>query len=166
MAYALYITTSIICIILIICQRLHETSACSNRTGRTVRVKRKRHCWCAARGGQGPRRLRLLRRTVDPPPPTSRRTSREPAAGVMDRRRSGQRSDSESRSMRTAGLGQPAGPRHSPAPTGVRRGTPDGHGWIGSKAVEIREAGSDRPPSKSSRYESFNTCRWGAGYNS
>ena len=67
----------------------------------------------------------------------SRRTSREPAAGVMDRRRSGQRSDSESRSLRTAGLGQPAGPRHSPAPTGVRRGTSDGHGWIGSKAVEI-----------------------------
>jgi hypothetical protein len=25
------------------------------------------------------------------------------------------------------GLGQPAGPRHSPAPTGVRRGTSDGH---------------------------------------
>ncbi len=56
----------------------------------------------------------------------SRRTLREPAAGVMDRRRSGQRSDSESRSLRTAGLGQPAGPRHSPAPTGVRRGTSDG----------------------------------------
>ncbi len=69
----------------------------------------------------------------------SRQTSREPAAGVMDRRRSGQRSDSESRSLRTAGLGQPAGPRHSPAPTGVRRGTSDGNGWIGlgSKAVEI-----------------------------
>ena len=64
-----------------------------------------------------------------------RRTWREPAAGV--RRRSGQRSDSESRSLRTAGLGQAAGPRHSPAPTGVRRGTSDGHGWIGSKAVEI-----------------------------
>jgi hypothetical protein len=67
----------------------------------------------------------------------SRRTSREPAAGVMDRRRSGQSSDSENRSLRTAGLGQPAGLRHSPAPTGVRRGTSDGHGWIGSKAVEI-----------------------------
>jgi hypothetical protein len=66
-----------------------------------------------------------------------RRTSREPAAGVMDRRRSGQSSDSESRSLRTAGLGQPAGPRHSPAPTGLRRGTLDGHGWIGTKAVEI-----------------------------
>ncbi len=38
-------------------------------------------------------------------------------------------SDSESRSLRTAGLGQPAGPRHSPAPTGVRRGTSDGHGF-------------------------------------
>ncbi len=67
----------------------------------------------------------------------SRRTSREPAAGVMDRRRSGQSLDLESRSLRTAGLGQPAGPRHSPAPTGVRRGTSDGHGWIGSKAVEM-----------------------------
>jgi hypothetical protein len=40
----------------------------------------------------------------------SRRTSREPVAGVMDRRRSGQ--SSESRSLRTAGLGQPVGPRH------------------------------------------------------
>ncbi len=67
----------------------------------------------------------------------SRRTSREPAAGVMDRRRSGQRSDSESRSLHTSVLGQPAGPRHLPAPTGVRRGTSDGHGEIGSKAVEI-----------------------------
>ncbi len=38
-------------------------------------------------------------------------------------RQSCQRSDSESRSLRTAGLGQPAGPRHSPAPSGVRRGT-------------------------------------------
>ena len=77
------------------------------------------------------------RRAAAPVEDRSRRISREPAAGVMDRRRSGQRSDSESRSLRTAGLGQPAGPRHSPAPTGVRRGTSDGHGWIGSKAVEI-----------------------------
>ncbi len=65
----------------------------------------------------------------------SRRTSREAAAGVMDWRRSGQSSDSESRSLRTAGLGQPVGPSHPPAPTGARRGTSDGHGWIGSKAV-------------------------------
>jgi hypothetical protein len=37
------------------------------------------------------------------------------------------------------GLGQQEynGPRHSPAPTGVRRGMSDGHDWIGSKAVEI-----------------------------
>ncbi len=81
------------------------------------------------------------RRAAAPVEDRSRRTSREPAAEVMDRRRSGQRSDSESRrrSLRTAGLGQPAGPRHSPAPTGVRRGTSDGNGWIGSrsKAVEI-----------------------------
>jgi hypothetical protein len=34
---------------------------------------------------------------------------REPAAAVMDQRQSGQSSDSESRSLRTAGLGQPAG---------------------------------------------------------
>ncbi len=61
----------------------------------------------------------------------SRPTSREPAARVMDRRRSGQSWDSESRSLCTAGLGQPAGPRHSPAPTGVRRETSDGHCWIG-----------------------------------
>ncbi len=76
----------------------------------------------------------------------SRRTSREPAAGVMNRRRSGERSDSESRSLRTAGLGQPAGPIHSPAPTGVRRGTPDGHDWIGSKAVEITGSRVGRHP--------------------
>jgi hypothetical protein len=49
----------------------------------------------------------------------------------------GQSSASESRSLRTAGLGQPARQRHSLAPSGVRRGTSDGHGWIGSKAVEI-----------------------------
>ncbi len=49
----------------------------------------------------------------------------------------GQSSDSESRSLRIAGLGQRPGPRHSPALTRVRRGTSDGHGWIRSKAVEI-----------------------------
>ncbi len=48
----------------------------------------------------------------------------------------GQSSDSESRSLRTAELAQPAWQRHSPAPTGVRRGTSDGHYWTGSKAVE------------------------------
>jgi hypothetical protein len=62
------------------------------------------------------------RRAAAPVEDRRRRTSREPAAGVMDRRRSGQCSDSESRSLRTAGLGQPAGSRHSPAPTEVRRG--------------------------------------------
>jgi hypothetical protein len=77
------------------------------------------------------------RRAAAPVEDRSLQTSREPAAGVMDRRRSGQRSDSESRSLRTAGLRQPAGPCHSPAPTEVRRGTSDHHGWIGSKAVEI-----------------------------
>ncbi len=68
------------------------------------------------------------RRAAAPVGDRSRRTSREPPAGVMDRRRSGHSSDSESRSLRTAGLGQPAGSRHSPAQTGVRRGTSDGHG--------------------------------------
>jgi hypothetical protein len=38
--------------------------------------------------------------------------------------KSGQKSDSESRSLRTAGLAQPAGPRQSPGPAGARRGTP------------------------------------------
>jgi hypothetical protein len=37
----------------------------------------------------------------------------------------------------TARLGQPTGQCHSPAPTGVRRGTSDGQGWIGSKVVAI-----------------------------
>jgi hypothetical protein len=40
---------------------------------------------------------------------------------ITDLRRSGQSWDSESRSIRTAGLAPPAGLRHSPAPTGVRR---------------------------------------------
>ncbi len=77
----------------------------------------------------------------------SRRTSSEPAAGVMDRRRSGQRSDSESRSLHTAGLGQPAGPRHSPAPTGVRRGTSDGHGLD-----RIEGGGDNGKPSRTGRH--------------
>ena len=67
-------------------------------------------------------RWRTGRCAAAPVEDRGRRTSREPAAGVMDRRRSGQSSDSESRSLRTAGLAQPAGPRHSPAPTGVGRG--------------------------------------------
>jgi hypothetical protein len=53
------------------------------------------------------------RRAAVPVEDRSRRTSMEPAAGVMDRQRSGQCSESESRSLRTAGLGQPAGPRCS-----------------------------------------------------
>ncbi len=74
------------------------------------------------------------RRAAAPVEDRSRRTSREPAARVMDWWRSCQSSDSdsESRSLRTAGLGQPAGQHHLPAPTGVRRGTSDCHGWIGS----------------------------------
>jgi hypothetical protein len=53
----------------------------------------------------------------------SRRTSGEPVAGVIDRRRSGQ----------SSGTGS---------------------------------TGSDGPPSKMCRYESFSMCRWSAGYNS
>jgi hypothetical protein len=44
------------------------------------------------------------RRAAEPEEDRSRRTSREPAAGVMDDRRSGQRSDSESRRTRRAGV--------------------------------------------------------------
>jgi hypothetical protein len=77
------------------------------------------------------------RRAAAPVNDLSRRTLREPAARVMGRPRSGQSSDSESLSLCTAGLEQPAGPRHSPAQTGERRGTSEGHGWIGSEEVEI-----------------------------
>ncbi len=106
------------------------------------------------------------RRAAAPVEDRSRRTSREPAARVMGQRRSGQSSDSDNRSLRTAGLGQPAGQRHSPAPTGVRRGTSDGHGWIGSKAVEITGSRVGRAAIQDIRYESFYMRRWGAGYNS
>ncbi len=56
------------------------------------------------------------RRAAAPVEDWSRRTLREPAAGVMDRW-SGQSSDSESRSLHTAGLGQPAGQHRSAGPT-------------------------------------------------
>jgi hypothetical protein len=51
-----------------------------------------------------------------------RRRRPGPAAGVADRRRSGQSSDSEGRSLRTAERVRPAGPRpsHSPAPRACR----------------------------------------------
>ena len=61
-------------------------------------------------------------------------TSKEPAGGVMNRLRCGRISDSDGRSLPIAGPGQHAGPRHSTAPNGVRRGTPAGRGWTGSKA--------------------------------
>jgi hypothetical protein len=61
-------------------------------------------------------------------------TSTEPSGGVMTRLRCGRSSDSDGRSLHIAGLGQSAGPRHSTAPNGVRRGTPAGRGWTGSKA--------------------------------
>ena len=106
-----------------------------------LQATHRRHWWRTGAGGVTGYTVAALvedwRRRAAAPVEDSRRTSREPAAGVMDWRRSGQRSDSESQSLHTAGLGQPAGQRHSPAPTGVRRGTSDGNGWIGSKAVEI-----------------------------
>ena len=52
----------------------------------------------------------------------------------MNRLRCGRSSDSDDRSLHIAGLGQPAGRRHSTAPNGVRRGAPAGRGWTGSKA--------------------------------
>jgi hypothetical protein len=61
-------------------------------------------------------------------------TSTEPSGGVMTRLRCGRSSDSDGRSLHIAGLGQAAGPRHSTAPNGVRRETPAGRGWTGSKA--------------------------------
>ncbi len=69
------------------------------------------------------------------------RASREPAAGVMGRRRSGRSSRTRTRRagvLRTAGLAQAAGPHRSPAPTGVtrRRGASNGHGWTGSMVAE------------------------------
>jgi hypothetical protein len=54
-------------------------------------------------------------------------------------------------SLRTAGLGQPAGPRQSPAPTA----------GSGRRRWRQLEAGSDGPPVKMCRYGSFNLmCRY------
>ena len=61
-------------------------------------------------------------------------TSMEPAGGVMNRLRCGRSSDLDGRSLHIAGPGQHAGPRHSTAPNGVRRGTRAGRCWTGSKA--------------------------------
>jgi hypothetical protein len=92
-------------------------------------------CGCVS-GGQEPVELQATKRApvedwrcraAAPVEDWSRQTSSEPATGVMDRLQSCQSSDSESRSLRTAGLGQPAEPHHSAAPPGVRRGTSDGH---------------------------------------
>jgi hypothetical protein len=75
----------------------------------------------------------------------------------MDRRRCCKSSDSESGSLGTVGLRQPAGLRHSPAPTGVGRGTSDGHGSGGG---DNGKPGRTGPPSKISRYGIFKMCRW------
>jgi hypothetical protein len=84
----------------------------------------------------GGRRCYKLHTAAAPVEDRGRRTWKEPAAGVMDRRRSGQSPDSESRSLRPAGLAQPAGPPHSSAPNGLRRGTTDSDCRTGSMAVE------------------------------
>ena len=76
-----------------------------------------------AAGGPGPRIQWYIQRT-----------SREPAGGVMNRLRCGRSSDSDGRSLHIAGPGQHAGPRHSTAPDGARRGTPAGRGWTRPKA--------------------------------
>jgi hypothetical protein len=47
----------------------------------------------------------------------------------MNRLRCGQSSESDGQSLHIAGLGQPAGLRHSTAPNGARSGC----GWTGSK---------------------------------
>ena len=90
----------------------------------------------------------------------------KPAAGVMDRRRSGQSQSlvSGSRGLRIAGLQQPAGPRHSPAPTewGEGRRTDRTAPRWGR-----RRAGSSGPLTKMFRYWSFSRmCRCYTGYNS
>ncbi len=82
------------------------------------------------------RELEYTRRSQWKAEPTQRRhpvvdqgpADIKPTAGVMDRQRSGQSqsSVSGSRSLRIAGLLQPAGPRHSPAPTGVGSEASDG----------------------------------------
>jgi hypothetical protein len=72
---------------------------------------------------------------------------------VMNRLLCGQSSDSDGRSLHIAGLGQPAGRRHSTAPNGVRRGAPAGRagrGWTGSK-VETR-GGPGRAGRRSKMY--------------
>jgi hypothetical protein len=54
----------------------------------------------------------------------------------MNRLRCGRSSDSDGGSLHTAGPGQLAGPRHSTAPDGARKGTRAGRGWTGLKAPD------------------------------
>ena len=75
----------------------------------------------------------------------------KPAAGVMDRRRSGQSQSlvSGSRDLRVAGLQmRPAGPRHSPAPTGVGSNTSDGQDCttMGTTTSRIERASDQDVP--------------------
>jgi hypothetical protein len=92
------------------------------------------------------------RRAAAPVEDRSRQTSREPAAGVMDRQRSGQSSDSESRSLRTAGLGQPAGPRHSAAPFACSYWSEEGD--VGRTLLDRVEGdGEDGKPGRTGRIQ-------------
>ena len=80
------------------------------------------------------------RRAAAPVEGWGRRTSREPAAGVMDRR-GGQSSDADSRSLRTAGLALQLPGRATPLLPGcwsgerVLGGTPKGHEGGGDNGV-------------------------------
>jgi hypothetical protein len=125
-------------------ERLHRqgigTSCCGTGRGQERRRSYKLHTAVGLVEDRGRRRGggdcgRPGRRTVAPLEGRRRRTLREPAAGVTSRRRSGPSSDSESLSLHTARLAQPARPRHSPAPTGVGRVMSASRGWAGSKTV-------------------------------
>jgi hypothetical protein len=81
-------------------------------------------------------------------------TSRESAGGVMNRLRCGRSSDSDGWRLHTAGPGQLAGPPHSTAPDGARRGTRAGRGWAGLKAETCGGPGRAGPRSKMYRWVS------------
>jgi hypothetical protein len=96
------------------------------------------------------------------------RTSRQPAAGVMSRRRSGQSSDSGSRSLRTAGLAQleAAGPRRSTLLLEWGEGRRTVTAGLGRRRWRPGRAGSGGPLTKMCRWSSFSPkCRYRTGYD-
>jgi hypothetical protein len=96
-----------------------------------------------------------------------RRTSREPAAGVMNRRRDGKRSCSGSRSLRTTGLAPPAGPRRSTLRLEWGEGRRTVTVGLGRGRWRLRRAGSGGPLTEMCRWRSFSPkCRYRTGYNS